>query len=339
MSRFKLSVVIIAHNEEEPIANTIRSVMKAASQARELLKSYEIILVDDNSSDKTVDIASRFPITILQHERQLGPSAARYTGHKYAAPDADYLLFVDGDTTLSEDWLPKAVQYMLGRPNVAGVSGNIVKILGTTTSNPRYIKFPTGTLYGSPQRDLHGGAAIYRKKVLDQAGSFDPWVLGSEELELGFRIRQKNFELHSLNILIAFHHLKKKEDNVFHRINFYRGVGQLLRVYRGTPLALELLQIYFFNFFVFGWIVICMPVALLSLLGLIHPLLWAVIAVISVLGYLATAGLKGGFSKAATILIVKFLGFFGILVGLTKKRGNTTFPSARLLKKGVQISI
>lgn len=354
MSRFKLSAVIIAHNEERHIAEAIRAVMKAASRASELLGSYEIVMVDDGSSDKTVEKASSFPITILQHEPQLGPAAARHTGYEYVALDVDYVLFVDGDAILQENWLTDAIKYLLGRPNVAGVSGKIVFIEKNETTklsrmkNRKFLdklvhepgnESITNTWEGTPRRELHGGVALYKKKVLEQVGSFEPWVLGCEELELGFRIRQMNFELHLLNNTVAICYTKKGKDFMFHRVKFKQGIGQLLKVYRGTPLATEVLKSYYFHFFVFGWIVLCIPVALLSLLGLIHPLLWKVIAVISVSGYLAIAELRGGFSQAATILISNFFGFFGILVGLTKKRDNVAQPSARLVKKGVQISI
>ena len=335
MSRIRLSVIIIAHNEDETIANCILSVMEAASQAREFLKSYEIILVDDYSNDKTIDIASKFPITIFQHERQLGPSAARYTGYKYALPEAQYILFLDGDTTLYENWLSLAIQYINRRPNVAGVSGYIQNGYTPFTINP------ANKLYGVPQQRLSGCLAIYKKKVLDQVGSFNPWIHGEEEQELGFRIRQKNFELHRLNIIGAKHHIKKIKVSLFHRVKFSQGTGQLIarELYRRTPLAMELLKRYYRHFLVFSWVVLCTIVALLSLLGLLHPLLWNVILVFSLLGYVYIAIRERGLSKAAFLVIATFLESFNILIGFLKKYDNMTLPSARLLKKGIQIDI
>lgn len=335
MSRYILSIVIIAHNEDETIAKTILSVMKAASQARELLKSYEIILVDDYSDDRTVNIASRFPITILQHERQLGPSAARYTGHKNASPDAQFILFVDGDTTIYGNWLLLAIQYIIRRPNVAGVSGYI------KLDNKHLTINPSNTLYGSPQQRLSGCLAMYRKEILDQVGSFDPWVLGTEEQELGFRIRQKNFELHRLNIIGADHHTKKNKTFLFHRLAFYQGTGQLIarELYKRKPLALELLKKCYHHFFIFGWVVLCILVALFNLLGLIHPLLWKAILIVSLLGYVYIAKKKAGLFKSALFIVTTFLESFYILVGFIKKHNNTTLPSTRLLKKGIQINI
>jgi len=54
MTQYKLSVVIIEYNEKKNISDCIFSIMQEIFQSYEVLKSYEIILVDDNSSDSTV---------------------------------------------------------------------------------------------------------------------------------------------------------------------------------------------------------------------------------------------------------------------------------------------
>ena len=73
-----LSVVIISRNEERNIARCIESVLEATDE----MASYEIILVDSVSTDRTVEIAKKYPIRILQlkHKSQCSPAAGRFIG-------------------------------------------------------------------------------------------------------------------------------------------------------------------------------------------------------------------------------------------------------------------
>jgi len=340
MSRFRLSIVIIARNEEQTITNAIGSAMMAASQV-ENIKSYEIIFVDDSSTDKTVEKIIGFPITVLQHEQQAGPSAARFSGYKYMSPDTDFVLFVDGDTTVCKNWLSAAIRYMLMKPKVAGVSGRFIRSYSEETNSTNDMESCNNAilpeiLHGTPQLHLPGSASMYLKKVIDEVGPFCPWLRGGEEQELGFRIRQRDFELHRLNLFIALSHIKKSKESVFHRMQFSRGLGQLFSAYRGTPLFRELIITYYGHFLVFGWVVFSTPIAALSLVGLVQPILWKFIGIFSILGYLAAIKKKGGILKATRTLIALFFESLGILSGL-REHTDTTLPKVHLLKKSNQI--
>lgn len=61
----------------------------------------EILVIDDGSSDDTVAIAARYPVRLLRHDRNRGPSAARNTA--VAATGCDYLAFLDAD----DFWSPE----------------------------------------------------------------------------------------------------------------------------------------------------------------------------------------------------------------------------------------
>ena len=99
------------------------------------------------------------------------------------------------------------------------------------------------------QKKYLNGAFLYRKKVLQRVSSYDPWIRGEEDRELGFRIRQANFELHELNISSAIHFVKKHKTKIPHRVKYYLGVGQVIRKYGRSALAIDLLRQYWFLFF------------------------------------------------------------------------------------------
>lgn len=113
----KLSIVIIAYNEEEYIGRLLESI-KA-----EGYPSYEIIVVDDHSSDKTVEIAqgysSSIPIKVVQKDIR-GASRSRNYGATFAK--GEIILFLDADVILPEGFIAKNLRvFKEKRLSIAGV--------------------------------------------------------------------------------------------------------------------------------------------------------------------------------------------------------------------------
>ena len=93
----KVSVVISVYNEEKYIKNCLDSLMKQEE------KSDEIIVVDNNCTDKTVSIVKKYKeIKIIQEKKQ-GMISARNTGFNYAS--GDILIKCDADTEFPENWI------------------------------------------------------------------------------------------------------------------------------------------------------------------------------------------------------------------------------------------
>lgn len=100
-----LSVVLIARNEERNIARLVESVL------RETNGEAEVVLVDSDSSDATVEIGLRYPIRVVKIESdpsiRLCAAAGRFVGTKMT--DRGAVLFLDGDHELLPGWLPVAL--------------------------------------------------------------------------------------------------------------------------------------------------------------------------------------------------------------------------------------
>lgn len=93
----KISVVIITHNEEKNIEKCISSILNQTNKAD------EIILVAHNCTDKTIEIASKFPIIIKKLEGKEGITYARIHGISNAS--GDKILCIDGDAFASKNWI------------------------------------------------------------------------------------------------------------------------------------------------------------------------------------------------------------------------------------------
>jgi len=103
----KLSIIIPTYNLEEFIIETLDSITK-----QETLYSYEIIVVDDSSTDKTIEIIEQYrkshtSIKLLDNQRTKGVSGARNTG--LLAAKGEWVAFIDGDDL----WLPGNIQKKL----------------------------------------------------------------------------------------------------------------------------------------------------------------------------------------------------------------------------------
>lgn len=92
-----LSIIIPAYNEERHLGVCLDSI------ARQSLKPDEVIVVDNNSTDKTAEIARSYPFVTLLHEPEQGLIAARNCG--LHAAKGDLLARIDADAILDSDWV------------------------------------------------------------------------------------------------------------------------------------------------------------------------------------------------------------------------------------------
>lgn len=92
----KVSLVIPCYNEEEYIETCLESI------AAQEVPADEVILVDNNSTDGTIEKVQRFDITVIQETKQ-GISHARNCGFNYAT--GDIIARCDADTILPVDWI------------------------------------------------------------------------------------------------------------------------------------------------------------------------------------------------------------------------------------------
>ncbi|CAN5171761.1 C50 carotenoid glucosyltransferase CrtX [soil metagenome] len=112
----KVSIVIPVYNEEKFIAACLDSLITQEVPAD------EIIVVDNNSTDGTLDILKKYPIIILE-EKKPGTIAARNCGFNKA--QYDIIARTDADSILPPDWI-KHIKRVMGDKTVAAVTGPAV---------------------------------------------------------------------------------------------------------------------------------------------------------------------------------------------------------------------
>jgi len=115
----KISVLIIAHNEEKHIAECIESIL---SQTK---KPNEVILIAHNCIDKTIEIAKTYPINVVTFDGTPGIVNARLEGLNHITGDA--ILCIDGDSLASNNW----IEIMTKTLNNNVLVGSYIKYRGT----------------------------------------------------------------------------------------------------------------------------------------------------------------------------------------------------------------
>lgn len=96
----KISVVIPAHNEEHYIAKTLSAVLAQD------YSDFEVIVVDNNCTDRTAEIVRQFPAVKLVSEQQAGTQFARQKGVQTST--GDIVAFIDADCLPEPGWLSQA---------------------------------------------------------------------------------------------------------------------------------------------------------------------------------------------------------------------------------------
>ena len=112
----KISIVIPAYNEEHYIGPCIQSVQEQHSE-----DIFEIIVVDNGSTDETMTTAKKFHGVIVLHEPKKGPSHARQRGFMEAK--GDYIAFIDADTRVPAGWINKIKNEFAKDQNLVCLSG------------------------------------------------------------------------------------------------------------------------------------------------------------------------------------------------------------------------
>jgi len=236
----ELSVVLITKNQAWNVSRLIESVLEATSS----LSSTEVTLVDSASTDETVEMAKCYPISILRlHGGQpLSPAIGRYVGYKHAK--GEYILFLDGDTRLVPGWLPRALRMLQENLFAGAVTGRVINLPTSAAAEEpappllkNQLEAPREVLWGSYGG---GGAALYRRSVLERVGTFNPYLCSDEEPELGLRIRLAGYHFFELDYPIVRHYndapaafstvLSRR------RRNFLLGIGQGARYYLRSEL-------------------------------------------------------------------------------------------------------
>ncbi|WP_417860172.1 glycosyltransferase family 2 protein [Winogradskyella sediminis] len=200
------SVIISVYNKEELIAQTIQSVLNQTFQ------DFEIIVVNDGSTDKSEAIINSFKdhrIKLFSISNQ-GASNARNTGIKKAT--SDYIALLDGDDT----WETTYLQYMFDAirkfPDLKIFTAAIAQKYENKVISVPY-SFKQTELYGvydyfkASQKYtlLTSSSVVFNISVIEKSGFFNTSLLTGEDTDMWIRLGL-HFQILFINKLLAYYH-------------------------------------------------------------------------------------------------------------------------------------
>ena len=175
-----ISVIIPAFNEESYLPATLTILRGAISVCR---CSVEVIVVDNESSDRTTEVAQSFGVTVM-HESVHNIAKVRNTGA--SAARGDVLVFVDADTVIPPSFLEKVAAAM-NDPACFGGSADIVhkpasKLLRAYLEAWRW--------FGIQLKMAQGAAQFCRRSAFDLLKGYDEAYFMGEDVDFYWRLQK-----------------------------------------------------------------------------------------------------------------------------------------------------
>ena len=181
MSRIRdIAVVMTAHNEEQFVERAVRSVLNQSDPA----ESYELIVVDDGSTDATARIVERFnEVTLLRNEARLGLPASLNRGIR--AANARFVVRVDADDYVHYDFVRVLRLFLELNPQMEAIACDYVRV----DEHEEHLDHVDASEHPI------GCGIMFRKDRLIEIGLYDEQFLMAEDLDLRLRF-EKHWPVH-----------------------------------------------------------------------------------------------------------------------------------------------
>ena len=234
----RISIIVPAYNEEKTITSTIQSLQKL------VYPNYEIIVVDDGSTDQTYQkaIQTQNSQTRIIHQQNKGKPNALNTGITQSS--GDIILTVDADTTLHKDALTKIANHFANNPKIGAIAGNVkIKREPTFINTLQSAEYATGiNLVRKAQSVLGcvlvvpGPIAAIKKEAIQKTGGFSEETF-AEDFDITLAILKAGYRIEYEETSIAYTDAPKNIQDLFkQRRRWYRGMIQVLDKYKNMYL-------------------------------------------------------------------------------------------------------
>ncbi len=264
-----VSVVIPAFNAAPTIGGCL-SALRAQNVSQ---TDFQVIVVDDGSSDETSARVSQFEEARLEHTPHLGAAGARNHGARLAT--GEILLFTDADCEPTETWIQEMCRPFENQADIAGAKG--VYLTRQRAPVARFVQIEYEEKYEQMRRleridFIDTYSAAYRREVFLANGGFDESFPGAsvEDQEFSFRLAKQGYRLvFAPNARVCHSHVstwrayaKRKFRIGYWKVHLHRRHPDKVWQDSHTPLTLKLQVI----------LILALPASIA--LALLFPVFW-----------------------------------------------------------------
>lgn len=205
----KVSIIIVTYNSDSYIGECLRSIKKETQVA------HEIVIVDNNSSDKTVDEISKTGIDtkLLLKQQNLGFAKANNFGVDMSS--GNYLMFLNSDTVILDEAIDKLYQFLKDNKDVGIIAPKLLRFDNTVQSSVRRLPTLIGVIKeyylglknsyeayipkGNEPTEVEGvvaAAIMVRSEEFKSIGGFDEkYFMYYEDLDLCKKVRERKLKV------------------------------------------------------------------------------------------------------------------------------------------------
>lgn len=186
----KVSLYIPCYNAENSIKECLDSVI---SQSYEI---DEILVIDDGSKDKTIEIVRRYPVKIISHNENKGLATCRNTAFKETKNK--FVAALDADCVASPWWLEKLMEYFIS-DDIAGIGGKIIERYALSPAD-KWRSIHMSQQWGSEPIEnppfLYGSNTVFKRKAVEKIGFYnEKFKTNYEDIDLSKRIYDSGLRL------------------------------------------------------------------------------------------------------------------------------------------------
>ena len=197
----RLSVIVCSHNGGHTLPDCLEGLLHLE------YPDFEVIVVDDGSTDSTADIVQEYGFRLITTEN-LGLSNARNVGMQAAS--GEIIAYLDDDARPDPHWLTYLAATFLntehagvGGPNITHPSdGLMAKCVGKAPGNPTHV-----LLSDREAEHIPGCNMAFRKAYLEEIGAFDTrFRVAGDDVDICWRLRQRGWSLGFSPAAVVWHH-------------------------------------------------------------------------------------------------------------------------------------
>ena len=187
-----VSVVIPMYNAVETIGDCLSSVFSNRGS------NYEVIVVDDASTDSSLEIALVFPCRVVSMDSNVMAANCRNVGASHAI--GDYLFFFDADQIMKSDTIHRFHEALLARPDFDALVGSFESQTNAPGFFSKFKNLRHHFVHRSANTEgstLASGLTIIRSKVFSENGGFESSYQSSsiEDIALGYRLTRNGHRI------------------------------------------------------------------------------------------------------------------------------------------------